>query len=114
MKIYIGHSSSMDFRGNLYEPLRNSKLSERHNLVFPHDGSDELFDSKSFLQDEADLMVAEVSQPSTGLGIELGWADSFGLPIICIHRDGETPSSSIKAVESETVEYKDNEEMLGC
>ncbi len=107
MKIYVGHPTDIDFREELYEPLRKSKLGEEHELVFPHEDSDEVFDSKSFLRDECHLFVAEVSAPSTGLGIELGWADEFGVPIVCVHKEGSEPSSSLKAVTSEFRDYSD-------
>lgn len=32
-----------------------------------------------------DLMIAEVSLPATGLGIELGWAKAFKVPILCMY-----------------------------
>lgn len=72
MKIYVGHSSDIDFREELYEPLKSSRIAEEHKLVFPHEDSEELFDSKEFFRDECDLFIAEVSDSSTGLGIELG------------------------------------------
>ncbi len=105
MKIYVGHSTAIPFRQKLYEPLRNSKIDEEHTLIFPHEDSDEMFDSKSFLCDECDLFIAEVTEASTGLGIELGWADQFGVPIVCVYRSGSDPSSSLKAVTDEIRGY---------
>lgn len=112
MKIYVGHSSEINFGEELYEPLRNSDLAEKHELVFPHEDSDELFDSRDFLENECDLFIAEVSQPSTGLGIELGWADQFGVPIICLYRESSSPSSSLKAVTDDFREYSDSGELV--
>lgn len=112
MKIYVGHSSSIDFREELYEPLKSSDLFEEHELVFPHEDSGELFDSKNFLKDEADLMVAEVSEASTGLGIELGWADRFEVPIICICRESADPSGALKAVTDDLNFYADSQELI--
>jgi hypothetical protein len=87
LKIYVGHPSSIQFRKELYRPLKESSLSNEHELVFPHEDSERPFDSKTFLKEEADLFIAKVSEPSTGLGIELGWADLFEVPVICIHRE---------------------------
>ena len=112
MKIYIGHSSSIDFRENLYKPLKKSSLIENYDLVFPHEDSDGLFDSKSFLRDEADLMIAEVSRGSTGLGIELGWADMFDVKTVCVFRKGSNHSSSIKALDYEELEYESKDKMV--
>lgn len=113
MKIYVGHSSGIDFREKLYRPLKERELADEHTLVFPHEDSDELFDSKSFLRDEADLFIAECSEPSTGLGIELGWADSFDVPVIAISRKGAEVSGSLKAVTSDFIEYNDVDELSG-
>jgi hypothetical protein len=81
MDIYIGHSSSIDFKEQLYEPLRNSGLDDEHNIVLPHEDSDEPFNSKKLLKNKCDVFVAEVSEASTGLGIELGWADLYEVPV---------------------------------
>ncbi|MBC7766984.1 nucleoside 2-deoxyribosyltransferase [Arenimonas sp.] len=37
---------------------------------------------------QADVVVAEVTQPSLGVGYELGWADGKK-PIICLYREQE-------------------------
>lgn len=57
-------------------------------------------------------MVAEVSQPSTGLGIELGWADFFMHPIIGIYHKGSKVSKSLNVVCKEIVEYIDQDDMI--
>lgn len=112
MKIYVGHSSNFPFRDKLYKPLRESKLDREHTVVLPHEDSDEIFDSKTFLREEADLFVAEVSEPSTGLGIELGWADEYEVPIICIHRETSNPSGALKAVTDKIAPYKSKKDLI--
>ena len=69
MKIYVCHSTSFDYNNHLYEPLK-SVLSD-HDLIFTHD-ADSDFHSKDAI-DSSDLVLAEVSYPSTGQGIELDW-----------------------------------------
>ena len=39
-------------------------------------------------RNQADVVVAEVTQPSLGVGYELGWADGKK-PIICLYREQE-------------------------
>jgi hypothetical protein len=51
-------------------------------------------------------VVAEVSHPSTGQGIELGRADSANIPIVCFHEADIEPSSSLRFVTKELVSYK--------
>lgn len=38
---------------------------------------------------EADVIVAEVTTPSLGVGMELGWAEELGKQIICLYRETE-------------------------
>ena len=52
VKIYSGHSSSIDYRKRIYEPLKNSELNEEYGILLPHEESEELFDSKTFLKTE--------------------------------------------------------------
>nr|EGQ39865.1 MAG: hypothetical protein J07AB56_05930 [Candidatus Nanosalinarum sp. J07AB56] len=112
LKIYVGHASSIDSEENLYKILKNSSLADKHDLTFPHKKSKEPFDSKSFLSEDADLFVAETSKPSTGLGIELGWAEIYGVPVVCIHRSTVEPSSSLKVVAENVVPYDGREELV--
>lgn len=60
-----------------------------------HEGEGEALTPKAiFARDmewvrEADVIVAEVSTPSLGVGYELGQAEALGKPILCLHRDIE-------------------------
>ena len=38
---------------------------------------------------EADVIVAEVTTPSLGVGMELGWAEEWGKKVICLYREQE-------------------------
>ncbi|PIR04174.1 MAG: hypothetical protein COV59_03240 [Candidatus Magasanikbacteria bacterium CG11_big_fil_rev_8_21_14_0_20_39_34] len=112
MKIYVAHSRSFDFKKELYEPIRQSSLNGEHTFVLPHETSDEPFNSKDYLKNEAELLIAEVSEPATGLGIELGWADTYGVPIVCIFKKGSKVSGSLKVVSKNFVEYSNNKELI--
>ena len=51
-------------------------------------------DSEIFQRDvcwirEADIIVAEVTMPSLGVGYELGFGESLGKPVICLYREKE-------------------------
>ena len=74
MKIYVAHSKKLDYKKELYEPLRNSSLNNEHEIILPHEKSDKPFSSKEFFK-TCDVIIAEVSYSGTGLGIELGWAN---------------------------------------
>ncbi len=113
MGIYVAHSRKFDFEAELYGVIRHSSLFEDYDFVFPHEKSSGLFDSNTYLSNSCELVVAEVSFASTGLGIELGWADSFGIPIVCLFKKGEKISSSLKALKKvRFVEYSTVQELI--
>ncbi len=112
MKIYVAHSRKFDFRKELYEPVRNSCLNDVHEFILPHEDSGELFDSKEFFQDGCDLVVAEVSYPSIGLGIELGWANACGVRVVCFCKKGFVVSGASKAISDDIIEYFDCDELM--
>jgi len=66
LKIYVGHSRDFDYVNELYVPLRRSKLNSIHEIILPHEKSDRPYSSKEFFK-TCDVMIAEVSHPSTGL-----------------------------------------------
>lgn len=107
MKIYVAHSSSIDFKNQLYAPLRQSKINEEHQIILPHENSSEMYDSKNGLK-TCDLVIAEVSQHSTSIGIELGWANIYGLKIIAVYKKGVTPTRSLSTVTDTVLEYDNN------
>lgn len=111
LKIYVAHANSFDFRTELYAPLRNSNLNREHYLTLPHETSGELFDSKGFFK-TCDLVIAEASYTATGLGIELGWAEILGIPVIVLHKEGTKASNSIRAVTKHIRTYQDETEMV--
>ncbi len=45
---------------------------------------------------QADVIVAEVTQPSLGVGYEIGRAEDMGKPILCLYR--ENPERSLSAM----------------
>lgn len=109
MNIYIAHSNSFDYEKELYEPIKKIKI-DNVKIQLPHDKSKELFNSKKYFK-ECDLIFAEVTHPSTGLGIELGWADIIGVEIICLSKEGGKVSNSLKAVTENFITYTNKEEL---
>lgn len=112
MKIYLSHSSNFDYVNDLYQPLKSSSLVHEHQITFPHDKSTIGSHSKDLIA-HADLVLAEVSHPSTGQGIELGWADDSSTPILCIYKAGSKISNSLRFITNDFAEYKDQDDMLG-
>ncbi len=110
MKIFVAHSSNFDFKSKLYEPLRASSLNTEHEIHLPHEGERKEI-TKDTIKD-CDLLLAEVSAPSLGAGIEMGWANAFGVPIIAMSEKGSRVSWSIDNVVTERFEYESAEEMI--
>jgi nucleoside 2-deoxyribosyltransferase len=110
MKIYLSHSSNYDYKNELYTPLKSSSIIQ-HQILFPHDKENIDTHSKDLII-HSDLVIAEVSYPSTGQGIELGWANNNGTPIICIYKRGMKISSSLRFITTGFIEYEDQDDML--
>ena len=49
---------------------------------------------------ECDVLIAEVSTPSHGVGYEVAFALSLGKPVLCCHRDGAAVSKMITGNDS--------------
>jgi hypothetical protein len=111
MKIYIGHSSSMNYREELYEPIRRSRLNNEHTFILPHEHSENPGNTYELLA-SCDLLIAEISEKSTGLGIELGWADRAGVPIVCLSKEGAIFSLSVKTVCDRFFTYRDSVSLI--
>lgn len=111
MKIYVAHSTGYNYQEELYKPIRNSILSSKHEIILPHENSIENFNSKEYFN-TCNLVIAEVSLPSTGMGIELGWANIQGIRIACIYKSEAKPSSSLKAISKDFIEYSSSDELI--
>ncbi len=114
MKIYFAGS----IRGgrddqNLYFSIIN-ELQKYGTVLTEHIGDKELTglgevkrtDKEIFDRDmewvkEADLVVAEVSTPSLGVGYELGQAESMNKPVMCLYRETEGKRLSAMVVGNE-------------
>ena len=111
MKIYISHSSNFDFKKELYELLKSSEFLSRHDLILPHEKTVLSTNSKEIIN-HCDLLIAEVSYPSIGLGIELGWAENAKVKIICLHKSDTRISSSLPLLFPNIFTYTNSVEML--
>lgn len=113
MTIYLSHSRSFDFTKDLYSTIQNSELAKKHKFIYPHENSEEPYPVKDLFQKKAcDLVIAEISYPSTGQGIELGWADAFGIPVVCIYKKGFSFSGSLKVVSDRFIQYGDEKNLV--
>jgi hypothetical protein len=110
MKIFVSHSREFDFADELYKPLQQAIFFKNHELILPH-ATNEFLDTKKLIQ-QSDLILAEVSFPSTGQGIELGWANDSNLPIICFYKNTRLPSKSLSSVTTIILSYANTENLI--
>jgi nucleoside 2-deoxyribosyltransferase len=111
MKIYVSHSKNFDYKKELYEVLEAANLNQE--FIFPHKDSNTSFNTKDLLQNKkCDLVLAEVSYPATGQGIELGWADIYQIPIICIYKNQAKIAGSLKIISNTFMEYENTEDLI--
>ncbi len=109
MKVFVSHSNHFDFQNQLYLPLRKSPLNHKHKIFLPEENKK--INTKETIKD-SNLVIAEVSFPSTGQGVEVGWADAFSIPIVCIYKEGKHFSKSLKFVTDKFISYKNAEDMI--
>lgn len=110
MKIYIAHSSDIDYENEIYGPLKSSDFSG-HTIILPHEGEVNFQNVRDRYKD-IDAVIAECSKPSTGMGVELGWFFDDGKPIFCFYKKGAKPSSALEAIAREIIEYSDSEDYV--
>lgn len=111
MRIYVAHSTGYAFKSELYAPLKEA-FSREHKLFLPHDDHLDGVDSRNIIA-ASDIVLAEVSLPSTGQGIELGRASaSGGLKIVCFYRSGSKPSGALRFISDTFIEYSNSDDMI--
>jgi hypothetical protein len=112
MKIYFCHSRDFDYKNDLYKPIRESNLNKQHEIIFPHENESSTINTKDVIKN-CNVVFAEVSFPATGLGIELGWADTCVVPIVCFSKTCAKISGSLKFITSNFIEYSDPKDLIG-
>ncbi len=111
MKIYTAHSREFDYENELYQPIRSAEQLPQSDIILPHENDKASANGRDFYK-QLDLVIAEVSYPATGLGIELGWAFDSGVPIVCIYQSGKHYSGSLYAVTKQFYEYHNSDELI--
>lgn len=112
MNIYLSHcGGNYDYEDELYEPLKKSDLFRANRFFLPHEPENADTHATDELK-RTDLLVAEVSFPSTGQGIEIGQAKAANIPIVCFYKTGSKISSSLRFVTGNIIEYADASDLL--
>ncbi len=107
MKIYFagsirGGRGDVEIYGGIIAHLRGrGEVLTEHvgNVDLSSSGEEGLSDTAIYRRDigwiaEADVVVAEVSTPSLGVGYEIAKAEELGKPVLCLFRESEGRSLS--------------------
>jgi 2'-deoxynucleoside 5'-phosphate N-hydrolase len=103
MKIYFSGAISAG-RDNLpiYQHIVQRLQAQGHNVLSAHVADPQVLDREKDVPprtvfdrdvswiDECDVMIAEVSTPSTGVGYEYGYAIQLGKPVLCVYRSAQS------------------------
>lgn len=111
MRIYIAHPTDMDYKNELYKPLQSDSFLSQHELILPHEDSGKIINKRDDYKN-IDIVIAECSKPSTGVGIELGWFYDERKPIYCFCKAGMKPSGAVVAITKEVIEYSDSNDLV--
>lgn len=113
MKIYLSHSTQYDFLNELYRPLQASPLNTKHEIIYflSDDSPDKTKNSKEVIR-TSDVVIADVSIRSIGIGMELGWADAFEKRIILIHQKEAQLSKYLKLLTEEIISYESSQDLV--
>lgn len=111
MKIYIAHSKALNYVDKLYKPIRENEELKKYEILLPHEKTSASNNPRDFYKDLS-VMIAEVSYPATGMGIELGWAYDDGIPIYSLYQKGCKVSGSLKVICNHFIEYSSEEELV--
>ena len=111
-RIYVGHARDerLNYQEDLYLPLISSLGDDL--VIVPHEkGAEAQINSEEVLP-TCHLMIAEVSYPSTGLGLELVWAKHAAVPVLCIYNINCQPSTSVTNYCPDIISYESNVDMV--
>lgn len=99
LKIYFIHSSKIDYKNLLYRFVLSSSVCMFHELMLPQTKKYQTKYVKDLIKD-ADIIIADVSQPSFGLNLEIKWALKSEKPIKFISLNGIIPKKYRKLMEN--------------
>lgn len=71
--------------------LANTEVINLEKVIDPFD----VYHRDTNWIQECDVLIAEISTPSHGVGYEIGYALSLGKPVICLHKTNTTISKMI-------------------
>jgi hypothetical protein len=99
LNIYFVHSTKFDYNNLIYKKILSSSICLAHNLMLPMTKEYQNIYAKELMA-KADIIIAEVSNPSFGLGLELKWLSKVNKPKLFLSLENTIPSKYQKLVPS--------------
>ena len=110
LDIYIKINELLE---NYGEVLDKHVASPQVNEIEKNSTMEEIYKRDINWINECDLLVAEVSTPSLGVGYELGFAESLGKKVICIYDANVNISAMIGGNDYfELIKYENIEDLI--
>lgn len=110
MRIYVAHATNCDYTNEIYKPIRLDNELKKYEIILPHE--EENFIHNRDYYANFDIAICEISNPSIGLGIEMGFFFDSNVPIYCLYKKGCSYSKSILAITNNIIEYTDNDDFM--
>ena len=110
LKIYFIHSAKSDYNKYIYLPVLRSKILSNHTLVFPDSEANKEKYYKDIM-DEADVFVAELTNPDTGFNMELKHAIISKKPILALARKSIGYEEKYQKLLKNVIGYETEEEI---
>jgi 2'-deoxynucleoside 5'-phosphate N-hydrolase len=119
-KAFISYSYANKVEFKLFDTKLRDFLAQElqidsYSFVFDYKGNPDyksLMDAALKKIDDSDLLIAELSYKSIGIGIEVGYAKARNKKIIYIHKKGTEVSTTVSGVSDIRIEYEDIEDLI--
>ena len=110
MRIYVAHATNYDYVNEIYKPIREDNDLKKYDIILPHEEVNFIHNRDYY--NNFDIAICEVSSPSIGLGIELGFLSDSNVNIYCLYKKGNNYSQSILAITKDIIEYSDKDDFI--
>ena len=97
LNIYFIHSNKLDYNNLIYKKVLASSVCLSHDLVLPMTQKYQEKYTKELIEN-ADIIIAEVSNPTFGLILELRWLCKQDKPKLYLSLDNKIPRKCKKYV----------------
>ncbi len=109
-KIHVVHSTKIENWKKIYKILRETNFLRNQEIFLPHE-TKEVSNTKTMIK-EADLIVAECTEITPGIAIELAWADAFAKDVIIFVKEDVEVNQYLKFFNFEIIRYFNESEIV--